>query len=37
MQLPSLIPKDNAPRTPIDGLKVRELTRLEDALNFALG
>jgi DNA repair protein RadA/Sms len=33
----ALIPKDNAPRTPIDGLKVRELTRLEDALNFALG
>jgi DNA repair protein RadA/Sms len=33
----ALIPKDNAPRTPIDGLKVRELTRLEDALQFALG
>jgi DNA repair protein RadA/Sms len=33
----ALIPKDNAPRTPIEGLKVRELTRLEDALKFALG
>jgi DNA repair protein RadA/Sms len=33
----ALIPKDNAPRTPIEGLKVRELTRVEDALKFALG
>jgi DNA repair protein RadA/Sms len=33
----ALIPKDNAPRTPIEGLKVREITRLEDALKAALG
>jgi DNA repair protein RadA/Sms len=33
----ALIPKDNAPRIPIEGLKVRELTRVEDALRFALG
>ena len=32
----ALIPKDNAPRTPIEGLRVRELTRLDDALKFAL-
>jgi DNA repair protein RadA/Sms len=32
----ALIPKDNAPRTPIEGLKVREITRLEDAQKFAL-
>jgi DNA repair protein RadA/Sms len=33
----ALIPKDNAPRTAIEGLKVREFTRLEDALKAALG
>ncbi len=33
----ALIPKDNAPRTPIEGLRVREFTRLEDALKAALG
>jgi DNA repair protein RadA/Sms len=33
----ALIPKDNAPRTPIEGLKVRELARLDEALNAALG
>jgi DNA repair protein RadA/Sms len=33
----ALIPKDNAPRTPIEGLRVREITRLEDALRAALG
>ncbi len=32
----ALIPKDNAPRAPIEGLKVHELTRLEDALRVAL-
>src|SRR5690242_8341002 len=33
----ALIPKDNAPRTPIEGLRVREIMRLEDALKIALG
>jgi len=33
----ALVPKDNAPRAPIDGLKVREIARLEDALKIALG
>ncbi len=32
----ALIPKDNAPRVPIEGLRVHELTRLEDALRLAL-
>jgi DNA repair protein RadA/Sms len=32
----ALIPKDNAPRVPIEGLRVQELTRLEDALRLAL-
>jgi DNA repair protein RadA/Sms len=32
----ALIPKDNAPRTPIEGLRVREFTRLEDALRTAI-
>jgi DNA repair protein RadA/Sms len=32
----ALVPKDNAPRSPIDGLKVHELARLEDALRIAL-
>jgi DNA repair protein RadA/Sms len=33
----ALIPKDNAPRTPIEGLRVREISRIHEALNFALG
>src|SRR5690349_17021847 len=33
----ALIPKDNAPRTPVEGLRVREISRLEDALKAALG
>jgi DNA repair protein RadA/Sms len=33
----ALIPKDNAPRAPIDGLRVRELSRLDEALKAALG
>jgi DNA repair protein RadA/Sms len=33
----ALIPKDNAPRLPIDGLRVREITRIDEALNIALG
>jgi DNA repair protein RadA/Sms len=32
----ALVPKDNAPRAPIEGLKVREISRLEDALRIAL-
>jgi len=32
----ALIPKDNAPRTPIEGLRVRELGRLDEALAVAL-
>ena len=33
----ALIPKDNAPRVPIEGLRVRELTRIDEALKIALG
>ena len=33
----ALIPKDNAPRVPIEGLKVRELTRIDQALGAAFG
>jgi DNA repair protein RadA/Sms len=33
----ALIPRDNAPRAPIEGLRVRELARIEDALKIALG
>jgi DNA repair protein RadA/Sms len=32
----ALIPKDNAPRTPIEGLRIHELARVEDALRLAL-
>jgi DNA repair protein RadA/Sms len=33
----ALVPRDNAPRAPIDGLRVRELTRVDEALKIALG
>jgi DNA repair protein RadA/Sms len=33
----ALVAADNAPRTPIDGLKVRPLSRIDEALNAALG
>jgi DNA repair protein RadA/Sms len=33
----ALIPKDNAPRTPIDGLRIHEVRRLDEALRIALG
>ena len=33
----ALIPKDNAPRVAIDGLRVREITRIDEALKVALG
>ena len=33
----ALIPKDNAPRASIEGLRVREITRIEEALKIALG
>jgi DNA repair protein RadA/Sms len=33
----ALIAEDNAPRTPIEGLRVRTFARLDDALRFALG
>ncbi len=33
----ALIAKDNAPRTPIEGLKIRELSRIDEALKAALG
>jgi len=33
----ALIPKDNAPRIPIEGLKVRALTRIDQALGAAFG
>ena len=33
----ALVPKDNAPRVPIDGMKVLALPRLDDALKAALG
>ena len=32
----ALIPKDNAPRTPIEGLRVHEFTRIDEALKLAL-
>jgi DNA repair protein RadA/Sms len=32
----AIIPRDNAPRTPIDGLRVREFTRIDEALKAAL-
>jgi DNA repair protein RadA/Sms len=32
----ALIPKDNAPRVPIEGLRVRELGRIDEALKIAL-
>jgi DNA repair protein RadA/Sms len=33
----ALIAKDNAPRAPIEGLRVRELSRIDEALQAALG
>jgi DNA repair protein RadA/Sms len=33
----ALIPRDNAPRVPIEGLRIRELTRIDEALRYALG
>jgi DNA repair protein RadA/Sms len=33
----ALIPRDNAPRAPIEGLRVREFSRIDDALKAALG
>jgi DNA repair protein RadA/Sms len=33
----ALIAKDNAPRTPIAGLRIRELSRIDEALAAALG
>jgi DNA repair protein RadA/Sms len=33
----ALIAKENAPRTPIEGLRVHELTRIDEALRLALG
>jgi DNA repair protein RadA/Sms len=33
----ALIPRDNAPRTPIEGLRIRELSRIDEALKIALG
>jgi DNA repair protein RadA/Sms len=33
----ALVPRDNAPRQPIDNLEVRELQRIDAALAFALG
>jgi DNA repair protein RadA/Sms len=33
----ALIARDNAPRTPIAGLRIRELSRIDEALNAALG
>jgi DNA repair protein RadA/Sms len=32
----ALIPKDNAPRTPIEGLRVRAVARIDEALKIAL-
>jgi len=32
----ALVPKDNAPRSPIEGLRVRAIERLDDALRAAL-
>jgi DNA repair protein RadA/Sms len=33
----ALVAKDNAPRAPIDGLRIQAVTRIQDALQFALG
>jgi DNA repair protein RadA/Sms len=33
----ALIAKDNAPRAPIEGLRIRELSRIDEALQAALG
>jgi DNA repair protein RadA/Sms len=33
----ALVAKDNAPREPIEGLKVRALSRIDEALDAALG
>jgi DNA repair protein RadA/Sms len=33
----ALIPRDNAPRAPIEGLRIREITRIDEALKYALG
>jgi DNA repair protein RadA/Sms len=33
----ALISKENAPRTPIEGLRIRELSRIDEALQAALG
>ncbi len=33
----AIVPKDNAPRASIDGLRVHALTRVDDALKLALG
>ncbi len=33
----ALIPKDNAPRAPIEGLRIREISRIDEALGYALG
>jgi DNA repair protein RadA/Sms len=32
----ALVPKDNAPRVPIDGLRVQAVSRLDEALALAL-
>jgi DNA repair protein RadA/Sms len=32
----ALVPKENAPRTPIENLRVRELKRIDEALEVAL-
>ena len=33
----ALIPKDNVPRAPVDGLRLHALTRIDEALKVALG
>jgi DNA repair protein RadA/Sms len=33
----ALVPADNAPRLPVEGLRVKALTRIDEALKFALG
>ena len=33
----AIVPKDNAPRAPIEGLRVRAFERLDEALRAALG
>jgi DNA repair protein RadA/Sms len=33
----ALVARDNAPRTPIEGLRVREIARIDEALRIALG